>query len=596
MENRELERKLITSELPYLHPKVDSEKYNKLNKNMNLIREYFGNNPDSFEYNGEPRVFKVVSAESKEQHFFAFYQELDEGGAEGSVSLGYDIDSGKWVAIKSYKIKDKVDLDTIFEREPIDLIAEKETKIIDKMNPDQNSTAFMLKVMHETKPNVIKNIYTVIPLEEGIDLSSFRNLPTYQHLSLAQLIEIAMNTTRMIGDLHKLGILHKDIKPANLMINIVTGHVKPIDFGASSIIEPGKELEIRGGVKGTKGYVAPEMETLAFMAGECIYNEKTEVFALGVTLDSLFRYATHGQNLKEDANQKVQALIERMTSVGPEHRPTIQECIIELKKIQSDCLNLTSNLKRTGLLDIAEYQNANKNEKIILIKKLRECNLDEIQFLDPNPNVNRVHYAKLRAELTNEGLPIGNKVHSGLPVVDMVDQVRIYHEIGLMNKLKQAEEKKGEEKEPLFQEQESTHFIRAYVYVTNNKPNEKISNACVIGPDVPIEKTSSTVKEFLASQRLTPNQIQYAKNILEKEHNRLIQRYGDEKQIANPFIVNILEHIRMKKNQITSNTTYAEIDKEFRSLEKKMAAGKLKEAKKRVKKARENITNTRPHV
>jgi len=86
---------------------------------------------------------------------------------------------------------------------------------------------------------------------------------------------IALKLARAAAALHRLGIIHRDIKPDNVILES-GGSLKLIDLGVVRV--PGLEDFPPEDIPGTRAYMAPEMFT-----GEA-GNEATDVYALGVTM------------------------------------------------------------------------------------------------------------------------------------------------------------------------------------------------------------------------------------------------------------------------------------------------------------------------
>jgi len=120
-------------------------------------------------------------------------------------------------------------------------------------------------------------LYTVMPLYQGelLETRLSRN-PT---LGLEEGRNIAVRLARAVAALHRAGIIHRDVKPDNVILE-AGGSLKLIDLGVVRV--PGLENFPPGEIPGTQAYMAPEM-----FAGEP-GNEATDIYALGVTIFRAF--------------------------------------------------------------------------------------------------------------------------------------------------------------------------------------------------------------------------------------------------------------------------------------------------------------------
>jgi serine/threonine protein kinase len=57
---------------------------------------------------------------------------------------------------------------------------------------------------------------------------------TRSKLSLPQFLKVAIATTAILGQIHSNNVIHKDINPANIVLNPETKELKIIDFGIST--------------------------------------------------------------------------------------------------------------------------------------------------------------------------------------------------------------------------------------------------------------------------------------------------------------------------------------------------------------------------
>ena len=120
-------------------------------------------------------------------------------------------------------------------------------------------------------------LYTVMPLYQGELLET--RLSRVPLVGLEEGRDIAMKLARAVTALHRAGVIHRDIKPDNVILE-GGGTLKLIDLGVVRI--PGLEDFPPEDVPGTIAYMAPEM-----FAGEA-GNEATDQYALGVTMFRVF--------------------------------------------------------------------------------------------------------------------------------------------------------------------------------------------------------------------------------------------------------------------------------------------------------------------
>ena len=125
----------------------------------------------------------------------------------------------------------------------------------------------------ELRPGRQSCLYTVMPLYQGELLETRIN--RRPSLGLEEGRNIAVKLARAAAALHRAGIIHRDIKPDNVILES-EGSLKLIDLGVVRV--PGLEDFPPEAIPGTAAYMAPEM-----FAGEP-GNEATDVYALGVTM------------------------------------------------------------------------------------------------------------------------------------------------------------------------------------------------------------------------------------------------------------------------------------------------------------------------
>ncbi|MCB1309728.1 MAG: serine/threonine-protein kinase PknK, partial [Leptospiraceae bacterium] len=103
-------------------------------------------------------------------------------------------------------------------------------------------------------------------------------------LNAPSFLETGIHICEQLTHIHQLGVIHKDIKPANILIDPRTGAVKFIDFGISSrlsrenpgVVHPGK-------LEGTLAYLAPEQTGRVNRS----VDSRADLYSLGITFYEL---------------------------------------------------------------------------------------------------------------------------------------------------------------------------------------------------------------------------------------------------------------------------------------------------------------------
>ena len=140
-------------------------------------------------------------------------------------------------------------------------------------------------------PNII-TIHEVGPWDQGgfmatefIEGSTLRSLMDGKPLPLARALDIAVQITRALSAAHGAGIVHRDVKPENVMVR-PDGLVKVLDFGIAKYSEGAGDRSARealvqtrtGAVVGTTAYMSPEQ------ARGLETDARTDIWSLGCVL------------------------------------------------------------------------------------------------------------------------------------------------------------------------------------------------------------------------------------------------------------------------------------------------------------------------
>jgi serine/threonine protein kinase len=150
-------------------------------------------------------------------------------------------------------------------------------------------------------------------------------------LSLIELLSIAVQAAEGLKAAHERGVVHRDVKPANIMLNR-EGQVRIMDFGLASL-EGGVDLTRPLTVLGTPAYMSPEQ-----VRGEKT-DGRTDVWSFGCTL---FETATGRRPFTAERAQDVRDEIlkgapPKASSLRAEIPPGLDEVILRcLRKRPED--------------------------------------------------------------------------------------------------------------------------------------------------------------------------------------------------------------------------------------------------------------------
>jgi len=131
-------------------------------------------------------------------------------------------------------------------------------------------------------------VYFTMKLVEGRTLEQVvRELPAgpLEHGTLMSLLEMVLKVCDALSFAHSRGVIHCDVKPANVMVGDF-GEVYLMDWGVArraGVAEPGDSEPVRAGTAvlvGTPSYMAPEQA----LGRNDTLDERTDVFAIGAMI------------------------------------------------------------------------------------------------------------------------------------------------------------------------------------------------------------------------------------------------------------------------------------------------------------------------
>jgi hypothetical protein len=178
---------------------------------------------------------------------------------------------------------------------------------------------------------------------ERINGPSLDHWLTGRRLEVREAVRIARDLARALSAAHAGEVVHRDVKPSNILIDDKTGVAKLTDFGAAKRDRPGgQQLTEIGQRIGTPRYMAPEQ-----VEGTAV-DARTDLFALGTTLYELlagrpafeassvsaafhailFNTPPSLAELRPDAPPELVSLVERLIAKAPDGRPSSAEEVV----------------------------------------------------------------------------------------------------------------------------------------------------------------------------------------------------------------------------------------------------------------------------
>jgi TolB-like protein/Tfp pilus assembly protein PilF len=177
-----------------------------------------------------------------------------------------------------------------------------------------------------------------------VEGDSLDELVSHGPIAARQAAELIAKVAHTVHYAHEHGILHRDIKPGNILLD-ADGEPHLTDFGLARLLEHGSTVTGTNEIMGTPSYMAPE-QALGNNASVC---RGTDVYGLGSVLYELL--TAHPPFAGETAYQTVRLLLE---SEPQQPRSWNRKIDRDLSDICLKCLEKNPRYRYSSALELAE--------------------------------------------------------------------------------------------------------------------------------------------------------------------------------------------------------------------------------------------------
>jgi serine/threonine protein kinase len=211
-------------------------------------------------------------------------------------------------------------------------------------------------------------------------------------ISFKQAIDLGIQIADGLAAAHEKGIVHRDIKPDNIMIR-KDGIAQVMDFGLAKLRASGSKitrLTKEGSTVGTAGYMSPEQ-----IQGQDT-DHRSDIFSYGVLLYELLTGQLPFRGVHETAlaYEIVNVDAPPMSSIKPEIDPSLDA--IALECLEKDINERTQSIKQVSV-DLKRYKRESSRQRMSRVTAVRPAYSSSQTVVQPSEDFTQPNTSPLRS-------------------------------------------------------------------------------------------------------------------------------------------------------------------------------------------------------